>query len=92
MTANVSDATAASVPALHVRNLRIGIRRRRHELVALGVGQRILQLDQPRVGAAVVAAGLGQRVDQLAVQLLGLLLLLLGLVLEGDQLLLLRLV
>ena len=33
MTANVSDATAASAPALHVRNLRIGIRRRRHELV-----------------------------------------------------------
>ena len=33
MTANVSDATAASVPALDVRNLRIGIRRRRHEFV-----------------------------------------------------------
>jgi oligopeptide/dipeptide ABC transporter ATP-binding protein len=33
MTANVSDATGVGVPALHVRNLRLGIRRRRQELV-----------------------------------------------------------
>ena len=33
MRANVTDAIAAGVPALQVRNLRIGIRRRRHELI-----------------------------------------------------------
>ena len=51
------------------------------ETTPVGGRQRVLQVDDARVGAAGVAAGRGDHVGQLVLQLLGLLLLLLGLLL-----------